>query len=55
MNKNELTWEDVKRIVEIADRLMPYAAVKLGGLEHDFQTEESYYREVLRLYNEEAK
>ena len=48
----ELTWQDIKRIVEIADQLMPYATVKLGGLEHDFQTEESYYKEVLRRFNE---
>ena len=54
-DKETLTWEDVKRIVEIADQLMPYAVVKLGGLEHDFQSEESYYREVLRRWKEDEK
>ena len=47
----ELTWQDIKRIVEIADQLMPYATVKLGGLEHDFQTEEGYFTEVLKRYH----
>lgn len=47
----ELTWEDVKRIVEIADSLMPYVCVKQGDLEHNFQTEEDYYKEVLKRYN----
>lgn len=55
MSKAELTWQDIKRIVEIADQLMPYAVVKLGGLEHDFQSEESYYREVLRRWKEDEK
>ena len=48
-----LTWEDVKRIVEIADSLMPYVCVKQGDLEHNFQSEEEYYKEVLRRYNGE--
>jgi len=48
---NKLTWEDIKRIVEIADSLMPYTCVKAGGLEHDFQTEEDYYKEVLKRFN----
>ena len=47
-----LTWEDVKRIVEIADSLMPYVCVKQGDLEHNFQTEENYYREVLKRFNQ---
>ena len=52
MSKAELTWQDIRRIVEIADKLCPYASVKLGALEHEFQTEESYYKEVLRRYND---
>ena len=52
-DKNKLTWEDIKRIVEIADSLMPYVCVKQGYLEHNFQSEEEYYKEVLRRYNGE--
>ena len=47
-----LTWEDVKRIVEIADSLMPYVCVKQGDLEHNFQSEEAYYKEVLKRYRD---
>ena len=47
-----LTWEDVKRIVEIADSLMPYVCIKQGDLEHNFQSEENYYREVLKRFNQ---
>ena len=50
MSKAELTWEDVKRIVEIADSLLPYASVKLADLEHEFQTEQMYYEEVLKRF-----
>ena len=48
--KERLTWEDVKRIVEIADSLLPYASVKLADLEHEFQTEQMYYEEVLKRF-----
>ena len=50
--KMYLSWHDIKRIVEIADSLMPYVCVKQGDLEHNFQSEEDYYREVLKRYNE---
>ena len=52
IKEEELTWEDVKRIVEIADGLLPYASVKLADLEHEFQTEEMYYKKVLKMYND---
>ena len=40
-----LTWEDVKRIVEIANKMMP-------SLDHELQSEEAYYKEILNKYNE---
>lgn len=50
--KERLTWEDVKRIVEIADRLCPYTTKEMAEFEHEFRTEEAYYREILkRFYN----
>ena len=47
-----LNWEDVKCIVEIADRLCPYTDKDIAEFRDNFQTEDSYYREVLRQYNE---
>ncbi len=47
-----LTWEDVMRIVEIADMLMPFDAVDIKDLEQEFQSEEGYYKEVvLKRFN----
>ena len=53
--RGPIGWRDIKKLVEIADNLMPYASIKNGGLEHDFQTEENYYNEVLKRYNENNK
>lgn len=49
-----VTWEDVKAIVEIAEDLLPDPRYK-QDLDASFQTEESYYREVLRRYREGLK
>ena len=54
MSKAELTWEDVKRIVEIADHLCPYTSKEMAEFMTEFQDEESYYREVLRRFSEEG-
>lgn len=51
--KQELTWRDIKRIVTIADDLLPGHDIE--QLISEFQTEESYYKEVLRRYMEEKK
>lgn len=53
--KDILTWQMFKRIVEIADQLMPYESVKLVDLEHEFQSEEAYYKEVLKRFKEGLK
>ncbi len=50
--KTFLSWHDIKRIVEIADQLCPYASVKLADLEQEFQNEEDYYKEVLKRFND---
>ena len=47
-----LTWEDVQRIVEIADQLCPYTSKEMAEFQANFQTEEAYYREVLKRYND---
>jgi len=51
--KQELTWQDIKRIVKIADDLLPGHDTE--QLLSEFQTEEAYYKEVLRRYMEEKK
>ena len=47
-----MTWEDVKQIVEIADKLCPYTSKNIAEFQQEFQTEEAYYKEVLRRFNE---
>ena len=51
-NKNlqELTWEDVKKIAEIADK-----ALGQFGSRSWLASEEAYYTEVLRRFKEEKK
>ena len=49
--KAELSWEDVRRIVTIADDILPDPRYK-QDLDATFQTEQSYYEEVLRRYME---
>lgn len=51
MKKAELSWEDVRRIVTIADDILPDPRYK-QDLDATFQTEQSYYEEVLRRYRE---
>ena len=53
--KERLTWEDVKLIVEIADHLCPYTDKGIAEFQAEFQTEEAYYKEVLKLYNDGKK
>ena len=53
METQELTWRDIKRIVKIADDLLPGHDIE--QLASEFQTEEAYYKEVLRRYMEEKK
>jgi len=48
--KEELTWEDIKTIVKIADELNPTHDTE--HLLSEFQTEESYYQEVLKRFKE---
>lgn len=45
-----ITWQDVKKIVEIADKLCPYAPRDLAELGMEFQTEQAYYQEVLNRF-----
>ena len=42
----ELTWQDVQKIVEIADEVITAENIKFGN-------EETYYSEVLRRFNKE--
>ena len=50
MDANELTWEDIREIVRIADRLMPDTAWDVSAFEAQFQTDQMYYEEVLRRF-----
>lgn len=45
--KPELTWEDVKAIVNIADSMLTHTAWD----EIDYPDERKYYEEVLRRFN----
>ena len=49
---NNLSWQDIRRIVEIADHLCPYTSKEMAEFLTEFQDEESYYREVLRRFSE---
>lgn len=48
MTPEELTWEDVKAIVNIADSMLTHTAWD----EIDYPDEKKYYEEVLRRFNE---
>lgn len=50
IEKAQLSWEDIKRIVEIADKLVMRDAKSLRE-----KGEESYYRTILKTYNETNK
>ena len=52
--KQELTWEDIKRIVNIADELLPDPRYR-DDLDASLQSEESYYTEVLKRFNQTKK
>lgn len=49
-----LTWQDIQRIVEIADELMPKRYIKVGNVEEYpyLKSQEAYYTEVLKRFNE---
>ena len=50
-----MTWEDVKRIVEIADKLCPYTSKDIAEFQENFQTEKAYYKRVLEEFNDGRK
>lgn len=45
-----LTWEDMKRIVEISDELVE--CMEVGIIEPYLASEQTFYEEVLRRFNE---
>ena len=49
MTTNELTWQDVKQIVNIADMLL-VDDIHING-RGKFPEEQRYYEEVLKEYN----
>ena len=51
--KNELTWQDMKAIVKIADDLDPL--YDPDAMNAEFQSEEAYYKEILKRFNETKK
>ena len=50
MKTQELTWEDMKAIVKIADDLLPGHDTEC--LASELQTEEAYYKEILKRFKE---
>jgi len=56
--KEKLTWKDIKRIVKIADDLIPctpFVSVSEQIFADEFQSEEAYYKEILKRFNETKK
>lgn len=54
METHELTWKDIKAIVNIADDLLPDPRYK-KELDASLQSEEAYYKEVLKRFKEEKQ
>ena len=52
MKAEELTWQDVKAIVNIADQLLDNAEMRMAVSNH---SEKEYYEEVLKRFNEATK
>lgn len=50
-----LTWQDMKQIVKIADDLIPDTPFPTADFEAEFQTEESYFGEILKRFQEGKK
>lgn len=53
----DLTWQDIKKIIKIADGLINKSVNKVlnkeaGDITDIYPTEESYYTEVLNKFNE---
>ena len=48
MERNELTWQDIRRIVKIADDLLDDPKARVAFQNHN---EEYYYKRVLDEYN----
>lgn len=56
--ETQLTWQDIKQIVKIADDLIPctpFVSVSEQIFADEFQTEESYYTEILKRFNGQKK
>lgn len=54
METPELTWQDIKAIVNIADDILPDPRYK-QDLDASLQSEEAYYKEVLRRFKDGKK
>ena len=54
--KNDFpTWQDMRRIVRIADDLIPDTPFATADFEAEFQTERAYFEEVLKRFKEETE
>ena len=53
VSDTDITWRDIKSIVKIADDLLPGHDTE--QLLSEFQTEEAYYKEVLKRFKEGQK
>ena len=50
-----LTWEDIREIVQIEHDLNPGNGYDLEHLLSEFQTEEGFYKEILKRFKEGKK
>ena len=55
MKKDELIWQDIKAIVEIADRMVDSLFEEKGKHLDDYPNEEAYYKAVLEEFNKTRK
>lgn len=53
INANQLTWQDIRKIVKIADNMVDLDC--MGNLPEHCETEEGYYKEVLKRFNDDKK
>lgn len=55
MEKNELTWQDVKAIIAIEGDIYTEGSNDPSKVVETYDTEEKFYSEILRRFNEMKK
>ena len=53
MGKTDLTWQDVKRLVEIEESICEENGNNAVFIHHAYPTEEDYYTEIATRFNKQ--